>query len=76
MKSLEENILHTINFYQLIENEDKLVLAVSGGPDSMCMLKVLENLLKEKLILKNKQEEELAEKNCQKGPSPMAHFYK
>ncbi len=72
MKSLEENILHTINFYQLIENEDKLVLAVSGGPDSMCMLKVLENLLKEKLILKNKQEEELAEKNCQKGPSPMA----
>jgi tRNA(Ile)-lysidine synthase len=46
MKYLEEKILNTINKYRLIEDGDKIVLGVSGGPDSMCMLNSLINLAK------------------------------
>lgn len=45
---MEERILQTINKYNLIESGDKIVLGVSGGPDSVCMLVSL-NKLKEKL---------------------------
>ncbi len=45
---MEDRILQTINKYNLIEFGDKIVLGVSGGPDSVCMLMVL-NKLKEKL---------------------------
>lgn len=44
MESLEEKVLETITTYQLIEKGDKIVLGVSGGPDSMCMLQILINL--------------------------------
>ena len=44
MKKLEEKILKTILKNNLIENGDKLVLAVSGGPDSIAMLNSLYNL--------------------------------
>ena len=45
---MEERILQTITKYNLIESGDKIVLGVSGGPDSVCMLISL-NKLKEKL---------------------------
>lgn len=35
---MEESILKTIEKYSMIESGDKLVLGVSGGPDSICML--------------------------------------
>ena len=41
---MEEKILKTINKYNLISNGDRIVVAVSGGPDSMCLLNILKNL--------------------------------
>ncbi len=41
-----EKVLKTIQQYKLIENGDKLVLAVSGGPDSIAMLDILNKLRK------------------------------
>ena len=38
---LEEKILKTIKKYNLIQNDDKIVIGVSGGPDSMCLLDCL-----------------------------------
>ena len=38
---MKDKVLKTIEKYNLIENGDKLVLAVSGGPDSIAMLDVL-----------------------------------
>lgn len=38
---LEVKVLKFIRNNQLIEENDKLVLAVSGGPDSLCMLDLL-----------------------------------
>lgn len=43
-----EKVLSTINKYNLIENGDKIVLGLSGGPDSVCLLHILYRL-KEKL---------------------------
>ena len=43
-----EKVLSTINKYKLIENGDKIVLGLSGGPDSVCLLHILYRL-KEKL---------------------------
>lgn len=40
---IEEKIIQTIKKYQLIESGDNIVVGVSGGPDSMCLL----NFLKE-----------------------------
>lgn len=36
-----EKVLKTIKKYSLIENGDRIVLGVSGGPDSICMLNIL-----------------------------------
>ncbi len=47
MKFLEEKILKTIKENNLIEDNDKIVLAVSGGPDSIAMLNSLYNIKKE-----------------------------
>lgn len=44
MQKLEEKILKTIQTYHMIEAGEKIVLGVSGGPDSMCMLNVFMNL--------------------------------
>ena len=41
---IEEKVLKTIKENNLIENEDKIVIGVSGGPDSMALLNVLINL--------------------------------
>ena len=45
-----DKVLSTIKKYNLIENGDKLVLGVSGGPDSMAMLSILNRIKNEKLI--------------------------
>lgn len=42
--NLEEKVLKTIKTYELVEKGDKIVLGVSGGPDSMCMLNIFINL--------------------------------
>ncbi len=46
MQNLEEKIKNTIKKYNLIQEGDRIVLAISGGPDSMCMLNVLVNFIK------------------------------
>lgn len=50
MNNFEEKVLKTIQKENLIDNGDRLVLAVSGGPDSICLLSVLNEIKKEKLI--------------------------
>ena len=44
---MKDKILHTIKKYNLIENGDSIVIGVSGGPDSICLLYVLNDLKKE-----------------------------
>lgn len=45
---VEEQVYNCIKTYNLIKEKDKMVIGVSGGPDSICILHVL-NILKEKL---------------------------
>lgn len=44
---LEEKVLETINKYHLIEENDYIVLGVSGGPDSTCLFHVFLELQKQ-----------------------------
>ena len=44
---VKEKVLETIKKYNLISENDKIVVAVSGGPDSMCLLHILLTLRKE-----------------------------
>ncbi len=46
----KEKIISTIKNNNLIENGDKIVLGVSGGPDSISMLNVLYTIMQEKSI--------------------------
>lgn len=46
---MKEKILKTIKQFDLIESGDKIVIGVSGGPDSMCLLNLLNNIRKDKL---------------------------
>lgn len=41
---MKEEVLETIKKYNMIENGEKVVLAVSGGPDSICMLDILNDI--------------------------------
>ena len=50
-------VVKTIQKYKLLTEGDKLVIGVSGGPDSMCLLEI---------FTKIKQQ------NCQNGMSPLA----
>ena len=43
---MKNKIIQTIKKYELIQKGDKIVVAVSGGPDSMCMLNILVELVK------------------------------
>ncbi len=43
---MQKKILETINKYKLIQNGEKVVIGVSGGPDSMCLLHALYNISK------------------------------
>ena len=45
---MKEKVLKTIKKYNLINERDKVVIGVSGGPDSICLLHIL-NSLKEEL---------------------------
>lgn len=50
---MKNKVLKTIKKYNLIENGDKIVLAVSGGPDSIAMLDILNEInCDEKINLK------------------------
>ncbi len=44
---LKEKVLETIKKYSLITSGDKIVLGVSGGPDSISMLNILNEIKKE-----------------------------
>ncbi|MBQ2937829.1 MAG: tRNA lysidine(34) synthetase TilS [Clostridia bacterium] len=47
---MKEKVFDTIKKYNLIENGDKIVLGVSGGPDSICMLNILNEIKNDKTI--------------------------
>ena len=47
---MKKKVLETIKKYNLIEKGDKMVLAVSGGPDSISMLNILNEIKEEKII--------------------------
>lgn len=47
---MKEKVLKTIKKYNLIEDGDKLVLGVSGGPDSLSMLTIINEIKNQKLI--------------------------
>ena len=76
---LEEKILNTINKFELISAGDKVVIGVSGGPDSMCLLHFFITI-KEKYNLKlyvahinhgireeSTEEEQFVENFCKKN---------
>jgi len=44
---LEQRVLHFIQKHRLISSSEPLVVAVSGGPDSVCLLHILVKLQKE-----------------------------
>lgn len=48
---LEDKVLDTITKYNMIQDNDKVVIGVSGGPDSIALLTIL-NKLKEKWNIK------------------------
>lgn len=39
-----QKVKNTIEEYRLINNNDKIIVAVSGGPDSMCLLDILRKM--------------------------------
>ena len=43
---LEDKVLNTINKYNMINENDKIVIGVSGGPDSISLLYILYNFQK------------------------------
>ena len=47
---LKEKVLKTIKKYKLIEQNDRIVCGVSGGPDSVCMLDILRRIKDENQI--------------------------
>lgn len=75
---LEDKVLQTINNYNMINENDKIVVGVSGGPDSISLLYVLNNLQKKlnikiyvahinHMIRKEAEEEsQYVEQNCEK----------
>ena len=65
-------VIRTIQKYGLINPGDKLVVGVSGGPDSMCLLEILTKIKQQscqrgRVFL-------ATEKSCQNDTSPLATF--
>ena len=46
---MKEKVLETIKKYNLIKDGDRLVLGVSGGPDSIAMLNILNDIRNDKI---------------------------
>ncbi len=44
---LKEQVINTIKKYNLIKDGDKIVIGVSGGPDSICLLHILNEIKRE-----------------------------
>ena len=44
---IEKEVLNTIKKYNLINQNEKIICGVSGGPDSICMLDILRKINKE-----------------------------
>lgn len=49
-KKMKQKVINTIKKYNLIKNKDKIVLGVSGGPDSISMLNILNEIKNEENI--------------------------
>ena len=47
---MKQKVLETIKKYNLIEDGDKIVLGVSGGPDSISMLNILNEIKNEQIM--------------------------
>ena len=47
---MEKKVLDTIKKYNLIEDRDRVVVGVSGGPDSISLLNILNNFQKNKTL--------------------------
>ncbi len=47
---MQNKILNTIKKYSLIEKNEKILIGVSGGPDSMCLLNLLNQIKVEEKI--------------------------
>lgn len=47
MNEIQENVLKTIKKHELIKNGDTIVIGVSGGPDSVALLHILNTLKKQ-----------------------------
>lgn len=45
-----KKVVNTIKKFNLINEKDKIVLGISGGPDSICMLTVLNEIKNQKII--------------------------
>ena len=71
MKDLECKIINTIKKYNMIEKGDRIVLAVSGGPDSMCMLNAFIKMQKENLSCHLNPEPMAENLSCHLNPEPM-----
>jgi len=57
LNQLENKVLNTIKDYDLIKAQDKIVLGVSGGPDSICMLDIIYNFYKDGILGTEKNHE-------------------
>lgn len=44
MDNFKKNVLNTIKQNNLIKKGDRIVLGVSGGPDSICLLNILNEI--------------------------------
>ena len=47
---MKNKVISDIKNYNLIENEDKVIVGVSGGPDSITLLDLLIVIKKENII--------------------------
>ena len=47
---LKQKVLDTIKKYNLIEDGDKVIVGVSGGPDSICLINLLNDIKNDKKI--------------------------
>lgn len=47
---MEQKVLNTIKKYNLIENGDRVIVGVSGGPDSISLLNILHNFQNNKIL--------------------------